>query len=92
MYKCFKAATLKTHNYNKGDLAKAMKLDKIKGYFDTALPHDWLKQFYNMKGAITSNLIYSTTFWVYDKKGRIAGRPISGCLEVRQFLNKLQHN
>ena len=91
MYKCFKLSTLKAHNYNKGDLAQAMGLNKIKGNYDTALPRDWIKQFDNLEGAVTSNLIYSTTFWVYDRKNELFDMPVCGCFEVKQFLEGLNN-
>ena len=98
-YRQFNWSTLYNHNYSKGQLYKAMGFEKYNGFIDTALPSNWMHQFYYdnetlkrmKKEGIGENMIYFSTFMVYEDGGGCGGRLVSGCKEVSKFLKKYNY-
>jgi len=90
----FNFTTLIEHNITKGKLSKLLKLDRKygSGYWDTALPQNWLnyfcKRYKNQLEyyGIGYHGVLCTSFMVYPKDS--VPHIISGCKEVQEFLNK----
>ena len=56
---------------------------------DMALPQGWLDWFVEETG-LDYHLVLGTTAWVYCV-GELGGRPISGCVEVQEQIDR-KHN
>lgn len=71
----------------KGDLAREMGLNRRDVEYDKALPQGWLDEFVERTG-LAYWLVTSTTFFVYDMGSPAFGRPVSGCKEVQEEIEK----
>lgn len=85
----FNFEILAKHNITKGKLSRLLRLDRKygSGFWDTALPQDWLNYFFEKhKEKLTYHQILGTSFTVYPKNEKAT--IISGCKEVQELLNK----